>query len=124
MKRLALFLIVLTFLVAGCGQKPVVWQYRIDTGGDENATSIATDGANLYVGATATKPDASDRASLLVTKLSDKGKELWSQLYKDAPYSTCEDLVADSTGACFAVGRIRPQQRTACLVGYQLMSSA
>jgi hypothetical protein len=116
MKRLALFVIVLTFLVAGCGQKPVVWQYRIDIGGDETATSIATDGANLYVGATATKPGGSDRAALLVTKLSLQGKELWSQLYKDAPYSTCEDVVADSTGACFVVGRIRPQKKTDCLV--------
>jgi hypothetical protein len=116
MKRLALSLIVLTFLVAGCGQKPVVWQYRIDIGGDETATSIATDGANLYVGATATKTGGSDRAALLVTKLSLQGKELWSQLYKDAPHSTCEDVAADSTGACFAVGRIRPQQKTACLV--------
>lgn len=116
MKRLALSLFVLTFLVAGCGQKPVVWQYRIDKNNDEMAKAITTDGTNLYVGATVVRPDGSDRAIPLVTKLSPDGKELWSKLYQYAVYSTCEDLVADSTGTCYLVGRVRPQEKTACLV--------
>jgi hypothetical protein len=122
MKRLALFAAVLAFVLAGCGQQPVVWQYRLDPcpGSSVAASSIACDGKALYVGATATGRD--NRPSALVTKLTLAGRQIWSRLYKDAPQSACADVACDAAGACYAVGRVKPTDRTACLVvkyGYE-----
>lgn len=97
----------------GCGTKEIVWQYVIDLGGDETASSLACDGTNLYAGATSVK---GDRTSWLVVKLSKEGKAIWTRMYKDAPYSVCEDVTADSGGTCYAVGRVKPADKTACLV--------
>ena len=108
--------IALALLVSlpGCGGgRERVWQHVIDLGGNEIATGLTSDGTNFYVGATTTKDDHS---SWLVTKLSKDGKEIWTRVYKDAPYSVCEDVAADSTGACYAVGRVKPADKLACLV--------
>jgi len=114
--KLLLPALALALLISlpGCGgTKEVVWQYLIDAGGDETASSLAGDGTNLYVGATSVK---GDKTSWLVVKLSNKGKPIWTRMYKDAPYSVCEDVTADSSGTCYAVGRVKPADKTACLV--------
>jgi hypothetical protein len=103
-------------MVAGCGQKQVVWQKTIDAGGDEVATALATDGTSYYVSYMATKPGEADRAGWFVTKLDKDGQERWTRMYKDSPYAACEDIWADNQGHLFATGRAKSQGKQICLV--------
>jgi hypothetical protein len=107
---------VLVLLGAGCGTKPVVWQKIIDTGSDETATALASDGANYYLSFVATRPGGSDRAGWFITKLDSTGKEVWTQMYKGSPYAICEDVWADNFGHLFAAGRSRAEGKDICLV--------
>ena len=58
MKKLAFVMTaaLAAVLVLGCGAKPTVWEFKIDLGGDENATGLATDGVNYFISFVATKP--------------------------------------------------------------------
>jgi hypothetical protein len=108
--------VLVVLMVAGCGQKPVVWQKTIDIGGDEVATALTTDGTSYYVSYVATKPGGADRAGWFVTKLDKDGQERWTRMYKDSPYAVCEDVWADNQGHLFATGRTKSQGRQLCLV--------
>jgi len=108
--------VLVVLMVAGCGQKPVVWQKIIDIGGDETATALTTDGTSYYVSYVATKPGDADRAGWFVTKLDKDGQERWTRMYKDSPYAVCEDVWADNQGHLFATGRTKSQGRQLCLV--------
>ena len=103
--RISAALVVL--LAAGCGIGPVVWQKTLDTGGDETATALASDGTNYYFSFVATKPGGSDRAGWFVTKMDSSGKEIWTRMYKESPYAMCEDLWADNLGHLFAACRAK-----------------
>jgi len=118
MKALARILAVALLVpaAAGCGSRPVVWQKTIDTGGDETATALATDGTSFYVSFVATTPGAPDRANWFVTKLDEKGRERWTRTYRDSPYAVCEDVWADNQGHVFATGRTRNQGKLLCLI--------
>ncbi len=107
---------LLALMVAGCGSKPVVWQKRIDAGGDETATALATDGTSYYVGYVSTKPGDTGRAGWFVTKLDKDGQERWTRMYKDSPYAVCEDIWADDQGHLFATGRSVSGDKPLCLV--------
>jgi hypothetical protein len=114
MKRL--LLVVATALVLGCGTKPTVWEFKIDLGGDENATALATDGVNYFISYVATKAGEARRAGWYVTKVSPEGKEIWTQAYKDSKYAIPEDITAAPDGRLFAVGRAESQGKEVCLV--------
>jgi hypothetical protein len=118
MKTFARMLAVVLFalMVAGCGSKQVVWQKTIDTGGDETATALTTDGTSYYVSYVATKPGEADRAGWFVTKLDKDGQERWTRGYKDSPYAVCEDIWADNQGHLFATGRAKSQGKQLCLI--------
>lgn len=118
MKALArIFAVALLALtVAGCGSKQVVWQKRIDAGGDETATALATDGTSYYVSYVSTKPGDTGRAGWCVTKLDKDGQERWTRVYKDSPFAACEDIWADSQGHLFATGRSVSGDKPLCLI--------
>lgn len=107
---------LLVLLAAGCGVGPVVWQKTLNTGGDETATALTSDGTNYYVSYVSTRPGAPDRAGWFVTKLDSSGKELWTRPYKDSPFAMCEDIWADNFGHLFATGRSRSENNDICLV--------
>ncbi len=107
---------LLALLAAGCGVKPVVWQKTLDTGGDETATALTSDGTSYYVSFVATRPGGSDRAGWFVTRLDSAGREIWTRTYKESPYAMCEDLWADNLGHLFAAGRARAENKDVCLV--------
>jgi hypothetical protein len=113
---LSVSLALFVLLGAGCGVRPVVWQKTIDTGGDETATALASDGTNYYVSFVATRPGDANRAGWFVTKLDSAGREIWTRTYRESPYAMCEDIWADNLGHLFAVGRSRPESTDLCLV--------
>ncbi len=107
---------LLGLLIARCGMGPVVWQKTLNTGGDETATALASDGTNYYVSYTSTKPGATERAGWFVTKLDSSGKVVWTRPYKDSPSARCEDIWADNLGHIFAAGRSKSENKDICLV--------
>jgi hypothetical protein len=107
---------LLALLVLSCNPKIVIWEKTLDFGGDEVATALASDGSAFYVSFIATKAGAPDRAGWVVTKLDSTGKQLWTQMYKDASYATCQDIWADRQGNVFAAGRVKSKTEQACLV--------
>lgn len=108
--------VLLVLLAAGCGVGPVVWQKTLNTGGDETATALTSDGTNYYVSYNSTKPGAPDRAGWFVTKLDSSGKGIWTRMYKDSPFAMCEDIWADNLGHLFATGRSKSESKDICLV--------
>lgn len=107
---------LLGLLAIRCGVKPVVWQKTLNSGGDETATALASDGTSYYVSYISTRPGATDRAVWLVTKLDSTGKVIWTRPYKESPYAMCEDLWADNLGHLFAAGRTKAEGNDVCLV--------
>jgi hypothetical protein len=101
---------------AGCGgTKSTVWQNTIETGADEIAADIASDGSDLYVAGTVVSKSSPDHATWLLQKLTRDGKVVWGQTYPGNEYLVVGDIAVDPAGSVYAACRSVQKGKQVCV---------
>ncbi len=114
--RCLLFLNALSVaLLLSCGGGPVVWDRIIDTGGDEIAAGLATDGTTLVVLGTVTQGGSGQPYWLLQTMSLD-GQLRWHRDYREGTTNVAGDVVVGAHGGIFVAGTSEIQGRKMCVV--------
>jgi hypothetical protein len=113
--RIALAAVLAASYVGCGGARPVAWKATVDTGIDDSACALVTDGRNLFVVGSQVNPQTG-RSLWLVQSLNRKGEPVRRFPLAAGKVAMACDAALNEHSDLYVCGRANPNDTNACLI--------